>query len=371
MAYNLETLLNEIIKEYGSNKGYIKPNIRWSNYNRLYSFGEYRYWDNTIEISPFLNDDKIDVETLKSVIYHEYLHQEYQEHNKDFNKREGLFPNARKHNKILEEFFDNIEDLPPREVKLTLDYKEDLVFCILNGVKLEEYLLAFYACNGNYYIDLGKNIKLPFKNESEIYHDVIWLVEGDDLYYLVGISKDVKFSNARKDVSLEPFYSDKFPYQATASIENTSLFMDIGCTIPYNLSPAEKDLGIFLLKDIKDFSDKDVINYINSYDFDLYDVGFAKKALYSTTPLIENDHKKLIELAYKEENSMRAIWIANKAKLEKECFDTKLCLADCLLEGLLFEVALEEYMDLQNIDTENGEINRIILDIKSILMRLK
>ena len=68
---------------------------------------------------------------------------------------------------------------------------------------------------------------------------------------------------------------------------------------------------------------------------------------------------------------MRAIWIANKAKLEKECFDTKLCLADCLLEGLLFEVALKEYMDLQNIDTENEEINQKIIDIKNIITRLK
>ena len=370
MVYNLETLLNEVIKEYGSNKGYIKPNIRWSNFNRLYSFGEYRYWDNKIEISPFLNDDRIDVETLKSVIYHEYLHQEYQEHNKDFNKREGLFPNARKHNKILEEFFDDIEDLRPREVKLTLDYKENLVFCILNGVKLEEYLLAFYACNGNYYIDLGKDIKLPFKG-SRIYHDVIWLVEGDDLYYLVGISKDVKFTNARKVASLEPFYSDKFSYQAIASIENTSLFMDIGCTIPYNLSPVEKYLGIFLLKDIKDFSDKDVINYINSYDFDLHDVGFSKKALYDIAPLIEEDYKKLIKLAYKEKDSMRAIWIANKAKLEKECFDTKLCLADCLLEGLQFETALEEYMDLHNIEPGNEEIKQKIVDIKRVLTNFK
>ena len=86
------------------NKGYIKSNIRWSNFNRLYSFGEYRYWDNTIEISPFLNVKKTDKETLKSVIYHEYLHQEYKKYNKDFNKREGLFPYISKHNKISEEF---------------------------------------------------------------------------------------------------------------------------------------------------------------------------------------------------------------------------------------------------------------------------
>lgn len=139
MTYNLETLLDEVIKEYGDNKGYIKPNIRWSNFNLLYSFGDYRYWDNVIEISPFLNDKRIGKETLKSVIYHEYLHQKYKDHNKVFIKKETLFPNVNKHKRILEEFFDEIKEFPHREVKLTLDYKEDLVFCILNGVKLEEY----------------------------------------------------------------------------------------------------------------------------------------------------------------------------------------------------------------------------------------
>jgi hypothetical protein len=369
MAYNLKVLLDEVIKEYGYNKGYIKPNIRWSNFNRLYSFGEYRYWDNTIEISHSLNDKKINVETLKSVIYHEYLHQEYQEHNRDFNMREDLFPNVRKHKEVLEKFFDDIEDLPPREVKLTLDYKEDLVFCILNGVKIEEYLLALYACNGNYYINLGKNVKPPFKDSITSY-DVIWLVEGEDLYYLAGISKDVKFLDTKKTVSLNPFYSDKFSYQATASIENTSLFMDIGCTIPHNLLPEEKDSGIFLLKDIKDFSAKDVINYINSYDFDLHEVGFANNALYSTAPLIEDDYEKLIKLAYKEKNTMRTIWIANKAKLEKECFDTKFCLADSLLKGLQFDASLNEYLDLQKISPENKEINCRIKNLKRILTSL-
>jgi hypothetical protein len=39
MNYNLDNLLDEVIKEYGANKGYIKPRIRWSNFNRIYSFG--------------------------------------------------------------------------------------------------------------------------------------------------------------------------------------------------------------------------------------------------------------------------------------------------------------------------------------------
>lgn len=236
MTYDLEVLLDGVIKEYVENKGYIKPNIRWSNFNRLYFFAEYKYQDNIIEISPFLDDVKIGIETLKSVIYHEYLYQEYKEHNNDFRKKENLFPNVKRHQKLLDSYFDEIEEIPHREVRLTLDCKDDLIFCVLNGVELEEYLLAIYVCDGNYYIDLGSDIRLPFSG-LEKYHDVIWLVQGDESYYVVGIYKDVKFLNTRKTVSLNPIYSDEFSYQAISAIGKTSLFMDIGCNIPYNFLP--------------------------------------------------------------------------------------------------------------------------------------
>jgi hypothetical protein len=61
MAYDLQLLLNEIIEEYGINEGYKNPNICWSNFNRLYSYGEYQYWLNNIEISKFLDNDLIGV----------------------------------------------------------------------------------------------------------------------------------------------------------------------------------------------------------------------------------------------------------------------------------------------------------------------
>ncbi len=147
--------------------------------------------------------------------------------------------------------------------------------------------------------------------------------------------------------------------------------MDIGCIIPSNLLSREVDSGMFNLKDITDFSVEDIINYINSYDFDLHDLGLSNKALYDIAPLVEDDYKRLIKLAYKEKDSMRAIWIANKAKFHQDCFETKLCLADCLVDGLMFDAALEEYIDLQNIGLENKEINRRIADIMTILTRLK
>ena len=41
------------------------------------------------------------------------------------------------------------------------------------------------------------------------------------------------------------------------------------------------------------------------------------------------------------------------------------------MHGLLFEASLEEYIDLQNIDPENEEINRKITNIIGIFTGLK
>jgi len=65
MAYNLQKLLDEIIEEYGLNKGYKKPNVCWSEFNRLCTYGEYQYWLNKIEISKFLDNDLVGKDTLK------------------------------------------------------------------------------------------------------------------------------------------------------------------------------------------------------------------------------------------------------------------------------------------------------------------
>lgn len=84
---NLEVLLDEVIEEYGENTGYYKPAISWSNFNRLASYEKYRYWENSVEINPFLNNKNISKDTLKSVIYNEYLHQIYSGHGKAFKKK--------------------------------------------------------------------------------------------------------------------------------------------------------------------------------------------------------------------------------------------------------------------------------------------
>lgn len=368
MIYNLELLLDEVITEYGENKEYYKPTIAWSKFNRLSSFGEYKYWENSIEISPFLDDKQINKDTLKSVIYHEYLHQGYFDHNNAFRKKENMFPNIEEHQKILNDFFIEISDLPIREVKRTLDYNDDIVFCILGDATMDEYLLSLYACNFNYYINLGSGITLANKMVNKDY-DVIWLVKEQDLFHVIGMSKDVRFLKEKRTNSMEPICPDEFSYQAICEIEKTSFFMEVGCNISCDLFPKEFDSGAVLTSEIKGFLVSDVIEYINSYDCDLHVVGFTRSALNSIAPLVEKDYKKLIKLAYKEKSFMRAVWVANKAKMQCDCIDTRLCLADSLLNALLFEAAIEEYNSLLKQCPNDEELDRKINIVKAILQK--
>lgn len=368
MAYDLDKLLDEIILEYGENKEYKRPSIRWSKFNRLWSFGEYRYWDNIIEISKFLDNDKIDKEIIKAVIYHEYLHQIYPDHNYSFRKRENLFPNAKQYQQFLEEYFSHIEDLPQSNVKRQLDPNKDTVFCVLTGVELKNYLLATYACNFNHYIDLGKelNIEKRFLDKPQ---NVIWLVKDEDIYHVIGWSIDVSFQTKKKSISLQPLCNDQFFYQAVCFNENTSWTKDVGLTIPIDLFPHNIN-GICSISDITDFLVDDVFSYINTYDCDLHQIGFTKSALYCTAPLIETDYNKLIKLAKKEKNFMRAIWITNSAIISNDCFEARLSLANSMLNMLLFDSAYSEFEEILKSQNDNNEAKKGALLAKSFIDKL-
>lgn len=341
MAYNLQKLLDEIIEEYGINKGYKKPNVCWSEFNRLCTYGEYQYWLNKIEISKFLDNDLVGKDTLKSVIYHEYLHQMHEKHDSSFKKKENIFPNVRGHRKILHDFFESIETLPEAKVELKLNLNNETLFCVLQDASMQEYLLSTYTCNFKHYIDFGK-INLNLKNLNKNKYNVIWLVKELNDYFVVGWSLDTRFFKERKTISLNPICDDIFSFQAVTEIENTSWLMEFGCNIPCDLFPKDFE-NLCNSNDITEFNTNDVFDYINTFDCDLHKIGFSKTALSCCAPLTETDYMRLVKLSHKSKYSMRSIWIANLAIHYKDCFETRLCLANSLLDQLLFDSAIKEY----------------------------
>ena len=68
---DLQKMLMDIIDTYGKNAGYAIPTISWSKDNMLSRYGEFQFWHNHIIVSNMLNTDKVSVEAILSVIFHE------------------------------------------------------------------------------------------------------------------------------------------------------------------------------------------------------------------------------------------------------------------------------------------------------------
>ena len=127
-CHDLNALLNQVLQEYYTEKRYYVPSISWSDDYMLSRYGEYQYCDNHIIISRLMNKAKVSEKAIKSVIYHELLHQHSVEHTMTFEKKLLLFPDYEKLQKELDSYFEEIEDIPmldiPREIDLSMDKKE-------------------------------------------------------------------------------------------------------------------------------------------------------------------------------------------------------------------------------------------------------
>jgi hypothetical protein len=67
---------------------------------------------------------------------------------------------------------------------------------------------------------------------------------------------------------------------------------------------------------------------------------------------------------------MRSIWIANLALKSKDCFETRLCLADCLLEQLLFDAAFKEYNKALTYEPDNDQAKKGLIISSSFIEKL-
>lgn len=129
-SIDLSGMLKEIIDEYGKNEDYAIPTISWSKNNMLSRYGEFQYWHNHIIVSNMLNTDKVSENAIKSVIYHEYTHQCYRDHNAKFNARMKLFSGYDICQKELEDYFNSIDNVPDaQKTDIILDASDEIVFC--------------------------------------------------------------------------------------------------------------------------------------------------------------------------------------------------------------------------------------------------
>ena len=102
--YDLDELTDEVVKEMFDDSYGTVPPIRWCSRPVSTYFGQYNYRENEdwILINPILNSKDVPKEVLKYVIYHELLHRDYWNHDKQFRSQEHRYPSWTEHERFLD-----------------------------------------------------------------------------------------------------------------------------------------------------------------------------------------------------------------------------------------------------------------------------
>ena len=256
MDKNLQVLYEEVLEQYYKTDKYIIPTISWSNEYMLSRYGEYQLWKNHIIISKALNTDQVSDMAVKSVIYHELLHQELVEHNKELYKKERIFPNLSIYKSELKKFFDSIlEDQlldPPNrfgEGKTIIFYElpnEDY----LNDIVYYYKKLYVFQDKETTFSDEILNVNNPF---------VIWIVLKEGIYYIVGWSDNCNFYSKKQEIKHSIYGGLDICYQITSKSENCYMLLPVNCVcaILEEYFPLKlKKMGYVLENDIKEFFSK-------------------------------------------------------------------------------------------------------------------
>lgn len=100
-TYDLQELYKEVVDEmFGGHYEGIQS-IEWTDKPYKSFYGKY-YVGGRIRINCILNSPDVPRETVKFVIYHELLHRDYWYHDKEFYKREHMYPDYTEHNRFLD-----------------------------------------------------------------------------------------------------------------------------------------------------------------------------------------------------------------------------------------------------------------------------
>lgn len=102
-ADSIEELLTEVIDEQREHfpADFERPEIYWTDKPKKSYFGIFYHDNNLIYINSLLNSASVPKETLKFIIYHECLHQEFYGHPWEFREKERRYPDFQKQENFL------------------------------------------------------------------------------------------------------------------------------------------------------------------------------------------------------------------------------------------------------------------------------
>lgn len=319
---DLQQMLLEIVEIYGRNEGYVVPTISWSKENMLSRYGEFQFWHNHIIISNLLNTDKISAGAIQSVIFHEYTHQMYRNHNKKFDDRMKLLPGYNKYNKELEDYFNSIQEVPDAQKNdIVLDASKELVICRLpyNPENMDSYWqhLLYY----NHFLTGFLAEEIPEKYCKTHIKQVLWVVEASGIMYVAGWARNVQLFPTVQKMNVRGSGVGTIEYQFKYEQNDGKVILPCNvfeCLYEGESSETLMKDGICNANELDVGIVKEIIDMVNSYNGDYIDIGIQDSTLDSVPGIETEDVSELIKLADEVDGRDRRFLIMNKAvKIEK------------------------------------------------------
>jgi len=344
---DLQKMLMDIIDTYGKNEGYAIPTISWSKDNMLSRYGEFQYWHNHIIVSNMMNTDKISVGAIQSVIFHEYTHQMYKNHNKEFNARMKLFPDYDKYNKELEDYFNSIQEVPDaQKTDIVLDASEELVICKFpydpeNEDSYWQHLLYY-----NHFLVGFLSDDIPEEYCRKPVKQVLWVVESFGIMYVVGWAKNVQLYPNIQKVNVRGSGVGTIEYQF--KYEQSDGKVILPCNVFECLFEGESP-GSLIKQGICNANEldcnivKEIVDIVNSYNGDYIDIGILDSTLDAIPGIETEDVAELIKAAEKIDGRDRRFLIMNKAVRLEKSYRTYLHRGLAFLDCWVFDRAVLDF----------------------------
>lgn len=361
MAGNdLSKMLTEVIELYGKNEGYAIPTISWSKENMISRYGEYQFWHNHIIVSNLLNTDKVSKKAIMFVIFHEYTHQLYKEHNEKFDTRMRLFKGYKACQKELEAYFGSISDFAKaHKPDVLLDAGNELVICKFSydPEEIDSYWrhLLYY----NHYVTGYLSGDIANEYCRKPIKQVIWVVESAKNMFVVGWCKDVQLYPAIQKADLTDCGMDIVEYQFKYKQKDGKILLP--CNVFECLYDGESPIslvknGICNANELEENIVKEIVETVNSYDADYMDYGMIDSTLDAIPSIETEDVSKLIQMSHDTDGRDRAFLIMNRAVDLEKSYRSYLHRGLAFFDAWIFDKALSDFEEAILYEQDKNEL---------------